>query len=208
MKIRKSVHNLFLLLCTTLLFGACNGDMELSPEAVELEGPIAYGTATLDIAHQIPLGIGEVVVETSVPLKFPVKEGDRHIAGSISEDKEAESTWDLAAAGDVVGASTTVIVPTTFEIRGVFENCAFTFDIIETMHFSQVTTANVLAWGDIDVDLGEDEEWAYFNKVLTGDNHELAIEEPSVAGTLYLSISNVSLPPDTQLVCGYLSSDE
>jgi hypothetical protein len=209
MNIRMYTQYLLLLLCTMLLLVACSQDVVLSPEVVELEeGSVTYGTVTLNITHYIPLGIGEVVVETSVPLEFPVKRGNRFIVGDISQDGEAEGIWDLAAAGDVVGASTTVVVPTTYEVRGIFENCNFTFEIVEIMHFSQVKTAEVLALGEIAIDMGEDEKWEYHALMLTSDDPKLDFEGPSIAGTITLAISNASLPPDISLICPYPTSSD
>jgi hypothetical protein len=209
MKIRKPSRYLILILSTALLLGACSQDVVLSPEVVELEeGPVTYGTVNLDITHYIPLGIGEIVVETSVPLQIPVKRGDRFIVGGISEKGEAEGIWDLAGAGDFVGISTTVIVPMTYEIGGMFENCVFTFEINEIMHFSQVKTADVLALGDIAVDLGEDEKWEYHAMTLTSQDPKLDFEGPNIVGTITLGISNASMPPDISLICPYPTSSD
>jgi len=208
MKIRKSALHLLLLFCTTLLPGACNRDMELSPEVVELEGPITYGSMTLVIEHRVPLGIGKILIEAEIPLRFPVKQGGKHVdSGEFAEDWEVEGLWDLRAAGDVVGASTTLYVPTTYEVRGVFHNCEFKFDIVENIQYSQVRFAEVLAWGEIAADMGEDKSYTYFDEVLKGDKQETTIEGPSVPGKVYLGISNISLPADTKLICGFSAPD-
>ncbi len=206
MKIRKSSRDLILLLCTTLLITACPKDVDTPPGNEEPNGLITYGSADLVIEHRIPLGIGKVLVEVTIPLKFPVKQGDRNVeAGEFAEDWEVEGLWDLAAAGDVVGVSTIVYVPTTYEIRGIFQNCEFKFDIVEIMQFSQVKMAEMLAFGEIAVDMGEDRDFTYLDEVLSSKKPVTVIKDPGVLGTIYLEISNVSLPADTGMVCGFPS---
>jgi hypothetical protein len=181
--------------------------MELSPEVIVLdEGPVIFGSANLDITHHIPMGIGQIIVETSVPIQFPVKRGDKFIYGEITQDWEAESYWELTAMGDVVGATSDVLVPTTFQIRGVFEQCNFNFMIVEIMHTSQVTTMNVLALGDVPVDFGEDIKWEYGMITLTSADPKIDYQDPNVLGTITIGISNASLPPDLSMICPYPTS--
>lgn len=208
MKMRNSSLYLILIVSTVFLLAGCNRDMVLSPEVIELDDPITYGTVDLEITHHIPLGIGEAVVEASVPLKFPVKQGERFIVGDISQEGQAEGIWDLSAAGDVMGASTTVIVPTTYKIGGFFEECIFNFEIVEIMHFSQVKTADVLAWGEIAVDMGEDIKYEYHALCLTSVDPKEDFDGPSIPGTITLAIANASLPPDISMICPYPTSSD
>jgi hypothetical protein len=119
MKIRKLAFYLLLLLCTTLLLDACNKEMDIPAGYEEAMGQTIYGTADLYIEHVVPMGMGEMTAETTIPLEFPVKIGNRHVdSGEFSIDWEDESEWNFAGAGDFVGVSSIVIVPVTYEVRG------------------------------------------------------------------------------------------
>jgi hypothetical protein len=107
-----------------------------------------------------------------------------------------------------MGISTTMIVPTTFEIRGIFEQCVFTLDIVEILHFSQVATIDIAALGEIAADMGADERWEFASKVLTSADPVLDYQDPNVPGTITLGISNASLPPDISLICPYPTSSD
>jgi hypothetical protein len=75
MKMHRPSCTAILILCTAFLLAGCNGDVELSPEVIELDEPLTFGTVDLEITHYIPMGIGEIVVEATIPLEFPVKRG-------------------------------------------------------------------------------------------------------------------------------------
>ncbi|MEJ2606787.1 MAG: hypothetical protein P8Z41_08940 [Anaerolineales bacterium] len=99
--------------------------------------------------------------------------------------------------------SSIVIVPVTYEVRGVFHNCEFKMDIVEIMHFSQVKWAEVLAYGTLEVDMGEDNDWTYFDNVFTGEQPTITMRDPGVMGRVFLQLSNVALPPDKLLICNW-----
>ncbi len=204
MKIRKLAFYLLLLLCTTLLLDACNKEMDIPAGYEEAMGQTIYGTADLYIEHVVPMGMGEMTAETTIPLEFPVKIGNRHVdSGEFSIDWEDESEWNFAGAGDFVGVSSIVIVPVTYEVRGVFHNCEFKMDIVEIMHFSQVKWAEVLAYGTLEVDMGEDNDLTYFDNVFTGEQPTITMRDPGVMGRVFLQLSNVALPPDKLLICNW-----
>ena len=208
MKIRKPYLLIILLLCTMLLITACNREMELSPEAIELEAPVTYGSAELYIDHKIAFDLFEFTVETYIPIQFPVKRGDRHVdSGEFSVDWVIVAPWELGAAGDVAGVSSTMDIPVTYKINGVFQNCEFKLDIVEIMHFSQVKWVEVLAWGKIEADLGDDEDFTFLDQVLSSKQPAITIRDPGVVGRFFLELSKVSLPPDTRMICGYVDSD-
>jgi hypothetical protein len=206
MKSKRTLYALAVLgLSCSLCLTACGGDeIELPPETVELDGPTVYGTADLTIYHMIPLGIGSIETETTMPLRFPVKQGDKHLPkGEFNAMKETESHWDLAAAGMVQGASTNVIVPATYQVSGHFDSmaCGFKFDLVEIMHYSQVETAEVQALGSMEVDLGADEDWTLRDVVIVDTEPEIVVEDPTVLGAFHLGISNFVLP--TNMECNF-----
>lgn len=207
MKIRKPYHYQILLLCTMLLI-SCNREMELSPEAIELDGPVTYGSAQLLIDHKITIGLFEFNVETYIPIQFPVKRGNRHIdSGEISVDWVVVAPWDMGAAGDVAGVSSTMDVPVTYQVRGVFHKCDFKLDIVEIIHLSQVKWVEVLALGKIEGNLGDDEDYTFLDQVLTSSEPAITINEPGGAGRFFLQVLNVSLPIEASAVCGYGDSN-
>jgi hypothetical protein len=194
-----------LVLCSTFFLTACGGEeIELPPATVELDEPTVYGTADLTIYHMIPLGIGSIETETTVPLRFPAKQGDKYILkGEFNAMKETESHWDLAAAGMVQGASSAIVVPATYQVSGHFDSmaCGFKFEMVEMMHYSQVETAEVQALGSIEIDLGADEDWTLRDVIITDTEPEIVVEDPSTLGAFHFGISNVVLPPD--MVCDF-----
>ena len=207
MKIRKLHHYPILLLCSLLLITACNREIELSPEAIELDAPVTYGSAELYIDHKINYGLFDFTVETYIPIQFPVKRGDRHLdSGEFSVDWVVVAPWDMGASGEVAGVSSTMDVPVTYQVSGKFHSCEFKLDIVEIIHFSQVEWVEVLAWGKIEADLGDDEDFTFFDLVLTSTQPAITIKDAGL-GRFFLEVSNVSLPPETSMICAYSNSN-
>lgn len=207
MKIPNQIHCWLLLFCVALLGVACQRseeDVELPPVTVELDAPLTYGTADLDVFHTIPLGIGSIEAETKIPIRFPVKQGDRFVEGMVFHaQQETEALIDLAAEGMVERVSSEGTVPATYQITGEFTQCAFKLDVVEIIHWSQVETWTIPALGEFAVDMGADEDWTYPGQVLTAEEHEILIKDPALIGEFRLVLSNVALPPDLRLICGF-----
>jgi hypothetical protein len=55
----------------------------------------------------------------------------------------------------------------------------------------------------IEDDMETDEEWTYLDQVLTTEEPEIMKQEMTTAGEFYLTIVNVSLPPDMSVIYNF-----